>query len=54
MNEVAYTRLLLVLNFAVLISRMLCSFCLSPYLIFLLIYFYFVLIMALGGSVFGI
>lgn len=56
MNETACIRLLLVLNFAVLINRMPCSFSLSPYLIFLLIYFYFVLILylALGGSIFGI
>lgn len=39
MRETACIRLLLVLNFAVLINRMPCSFSLSPYLIFLLIYF---------------
>ena len=56
MNETAYVRLLLVLNSAVLINKMPCSFSLSPYLIFLLIYFYFMLIMylALGGTSFGI
>lgn len=58
MRETACIRSLLVLNFAfaVLINRMPCSFSLSPYLIFLLIYFYFVLMLylALGGSVFWI
>jgi len=54
MNEAVYVHLLLVLNFAVLLNRMPCSLSLSPYLIFLLIYFDFMLIvyLALGGSIF--
>lgn len=56
MNEAAYIRLPLVLNFAVLSNGMPCSFSLYSYLIFLLIYFNFVLNMylVLGALVSGI
>lgn len=56
MNEFTYAYLLFVLNFAVLIDRVPCTFSLIPYLIFLLTLCYFVLIiyLALGASIFGI